>query len=250
MITDRYYALAEAQMPLLYPLSEANIARLAATCDLHAGTRLLDLQCGQGELLIRWARDYGLRGTGVDERAGLLAQAQLHAAEREVWSQVQFVEADAADYIQPFHEYNVIANLSAYGIADDLAQRIALMQPGLREGERGVLLVGESYWRQPPSAAVCEALGVEPDFLPDLGGLLDQVAASGADLLDVMLASVADWDAYHRAQWGAVLAWLDAQPDSADTDLMRQMLQANQRRYLQHERETLGWGVFVIRVAA
>ncbi|MDH7504441.1 MAG: methyltransferase domain-containing protein [Verrucomicrobiota bacterium] len=44
--------------------------------------RLLDLGCGRGELLTRWAAQYGIGGTGVDISAAFLKEARRRARAR------------------------------------------------------------------------------------------------------------------------------------------------------------------------
>lgn len=62
-----YNDVAMSDQPLQVPLNDDALAALARRCGLHSGLRVLDLSCYRGHLLNTWARDYDLRGTGVDD---------------------------------------------------------------------------------------------------------------------------------------------------------------------------------------
>ncbi|MFO8076086.1 MAG: hypothetical protein R6T85_08205, partial [Egibacteraceae bacterium] len=63
--TLRYHELAEAGHRILNPFSEAKLDLLGDVAPPPVGGRHLDLACGKGELLCRWARRFGGHGTGV-----------------------------------------------------------------------------------------------------------------------------------------------------------------------------------------
>ena len=243
--TLRFHELAEARHRILNPLSEAKLDLLGQICAPQAGARHLDLACGKGELLCRWAQRFGTVGVGVDISAVFLAAAAERAVELEVSDSVTFVHADAATYRAEPHACAVLSCLGATWIGGGLAGTLGLMAPALEPG--GVLLVGEAFWEQPPPADVREALAAEGDFA-DLAGTLDRFEAAGCELVEMVLADGDDWDRYVAAQWWTLGDWLCAHPDDPDHDTFAAWLDAARRAYLAYERRYLGWGVFVLRL--
>ncbi len=245
-MTERFFKIAEMNQPFSHPLPPEKLLHLAALCSVNAGTRLLDLACGKGELLAQWARAYDLQGTGVDDDDDLINAAQHRANELEVWSQLQFVASDVLDFPQPFHQYNIVSCLSATWLDTDKATLIALMREALKTTKGGLLLIGETFWQKVPPLEVCEAMGIGRDDLPLLGDLAAQFQSTGVDLLTMLLATTEDRDAFYSQQWHAVHEWVQQHSDHDDVPELRQWVRQNQQHYLQYEREYLGWGVFIL----
>lgn len=245
-MTERFIKIAEMNQHFLHPFSQEKLLRLAAMCEVTAGTRVLDLACGKGEMLVQWARAYDLQGTGVDEDEALIDAAQRRANELEVWSQLQFVESEVLDFPQPFHQYNIVSCLNATWLDADTVSLITLMRESLKTTDGGLLLVGETFWQKLPPTEVCEAMGIAREDVPLLGELSAQFHAADVSLVDMLLATTEDRDAYYSQQWRAAYEWLHGHPNHADVPELHRWLKQNQQNYLQYEREYLGWGVFIL----
>jgi len=50
----------------LDPLTDVQLMELGEVTRIVPGTRVLDLACGKGEMLCRWAQALGCSGVGVD----------------------------------------------------------------------------------------------------------------------------------------------------------------------------------------
>ena len=116
----RFFEIVEAGIRIQNPFSEEKLMLVGEICHklgyLQPGVRLLDLACGQGEMLSRWARLYGITGTGVDISEAFLETARQRAEELGVTSQVEFVKGDAAQYPQDSHAYDVVSCIGATDI--------------------------------------------------------------------------------------------------------------------------------------
>ena len=99
----RYYEIAEGSRRILNPFTEAKLMRLGEICRLGPGMRQLDLACGKGEMLCRWADAFGITGTGVDISPVFLGAARKRSDELGVADRVAFVESDAAAYAPDPH---------------------------------------------------------------------------------------------------------------------------------------------------
>lgn len=80
----RFHEIAERNHVIQNPITVEKLDTIGAACGFQPGMRLLDLGCGRGELLTRWAAQYGIGGTGVDISAVFLKEARRRARERGV----------------------------------------------------------------------------------------------------------------------------------------------------------------------
>jgi SAM-dependent methyltransferase len=241
----RFHEIAETYHRILNPFSEDQLMLLGAICQLDPGKKLLDLACGKAELLCRWAQTYGISGVGVDISAVFLDAAHTRASELEVTGQLTFVQADAGQYPQETHDFDVVCCIGATWIGDGLAGTLALMKPALKPG--GILLVGEPYWIDPPPEAAYKAMGIGEDDYVSLESTLDRFEAAGLQLIEMVLANHDGWDRYEAPQWMAVNDFLRANPNDPDAFALREWIQNNRRAYLKFGRRYLGWGVFVLQ---
>lgn len=245
-MTLQFHEIAESTHTILNPFSEAKLQLLGEICAPPQGARMLDLACGKGELLIRWARDYGVIGVGVDISEVFLAAARQRADELEVIDQVNFVHDDAAQYPQPFHEFDVVSCIGATWIGGGLVGTLELMKTALKPKD-GVMLVGEPYWHITPTHNVAAHLDFEPDTFATLGDTLSRFESVGLELVEMVLADLTDWDRYEAKHWMAVDNYLRENPDYADAGELRAWMQKERRNYLEFGRDYIGWGIFVLR---
>ena len=189
MDIPRIFNITESAHRIHNPITPAKLATLGAALRLEAGTRVLDLGSGSGEMLCIWARAHGVIGTGIDMSQLFTEQAQRRAEELGVAAQVKFIHGDAAGYVSD-EKVGVAACVGATWIAGGVVGTIALLARSLRTG--GIMLIGEPYWRQlPPTEDVARGClaGSIADFL-----LLPELLASfghlGYDVVEMVLAGV------------------------------------------------------------
>jgi SAM-dependent methyltransferase len=237
----RYHWISESTHRILNPLSFERMMLLGEICRLAPPTRMLDLACGKGEMLCQFAAGFGVSGVGVDIYPPVLAAARERAVELGVGERVELVEGDAGQPLD-LGRFGVVACIGATWIGGALAGTLEIMK---RHTEPGAfVLVGDVYWARPPSPELAARYGQE---FADLAGTLDIFEAAGLDLVEMVLATDADWDRYAASQWLNVAEWLDANPDDPDAGAVRAERDESRRRYLAEGRGTLGWGVFVAR---
>ena len=245
-MTLRHHEIAEADHRILNAFSEAKLRLLGEAAEVGAGTQVLDLACGKGELLCRWAAWFGSGGVGVDLSHVFLADATARASELGVSARVTFVQGDAADYVAEPGAFGIASCIGATWIGGGLAGTVDLLRPAIRHDGR--ILIGEPYWLEPPPDEAVAGHGFAPDEFVSLEGTLGRLEASGLQLVEMVLASPDDWDRYEARQWRTVTAWLSANPDDPEHDAMRRFLDDGRRWYLRWGRRYLGWGVFVTRI--
>jgi len=243
MDLPRHFVERERQHRIHNPFDAAKLATLGAALRLPAGATVLDLACGSGEMLCTWARDHGIRGTGVDLSSVFVGSAQRRAGELGVAGAVRFVHGDAAGHVAD-EPVDVASCLGATWIGGGMEGTVALLRRSVRPG--GMLLVGEPYWRCTPDATALASFGVAPGEWSDLPGLVTRFDELGCDLVEMVLADPDTWDRYAAAQWLTIRRFVDAHPDDELTPQFREELATAPLHHVRHQREYLGWGVFVL----
>ncbi len=241
----RIFNVAESAHRIHNPFTPEKLATLGAALRLEAGTRVLDLGSGSGEMLCTWARDYGITGVGIDLSQLFSQQAKRRAEELGVADRVEFIHGDAAGYVAD-EEVGVAACIGATWIGGGVAGTIELLAKSVRP--EGLILVGEPYWlRVPPTedvARACHAASVS-DYL-----VLPELIASFGDLdydvVEMVLADQEGWDRYEAAKWLTMRRWLETNPHDDLANEVRAQLTLEPRRYTAYTREYLGWGVFAL----
>lgn len=244
MDLPRHFVIRESAHRIHDPLIPAKLARLGEAILLQPGQQVLDLACGSGEMLCTWARDYGITGFGVDLSSVFIDRARFRAQELSVAGRVRFEHRDAAGYVAA-EPVNVASCLGATWIGGGFLGTIDLLSRSVRTG--GLILVGEPYWVHVPAtddlARACHAR--DRDEWVTLPELLSLIRAHEMDLVQMLLASPDDWDAYHGLQWLNIRRWLDANPDDELWEQLRTELDRAADDHLV-TREHLGWGVFAL----
>ena len=241
----RHHTIRESSHRIINPLTPEKLHQLGEALFLPAGTRMLDLACGKGEILCTWARDFAVVGTGIDLSTVFLSAANARAAELAVAHRVTFIHADAAGFVS--HEpVDIAACIGATWIGDGVPGTIDLLRKSIKPG--GIMLVGHPYWRQPPpDANAIRACGAEfeSDWL-SLPELIGQMQSVGCDVVEMMLADQDSWDRYVAAQWRNIRMFIDANPNDDLTPMFREELRTSPLEHTKYQREYLGWGIFAL----
>lgn len=241
------HEIAETHHRILNPFTEDKLLLLGEVCHLRPGLTQLDLACGKGEMLCRWAERWGITGVGVDISSVFIPAAQARAQALNVSDKVTFVQADAGQYPQEYHEFDIVSCIGATWIGGGLVGTLELMKKAIK-GRDSLLLVGEPYWIDPPPPEAASALGVGDEDYTSLAGTLERIQSTGLEVIEMVLANPDSWDRYEASQWRTVSDWLRENPEHPLAAELRPWIQQNQRVYVQYGRRYFGWGVFVTRL--
>jgi SAM-dependent methyltransferase len=226
--------IAHGELRLWNPFSETALDELIGLLDLAPGARVLDVACGRAEVLRRVAERWQIEATGYDADPAL-----IESGPPELDLQVRDSPPGGS-----FELVICIASSHALGgFPDALAALHELTEPG------GQVLLGEGYWRQPPSEAYLDALGgASADELTDHPGLMRAAEEAGLTPLYSCVASEADWDRYEWRLFLNAERWAAANADDPGAELLLERARrARERMTMPGGRETLGFALTLLR---
>jgi SAM-dependent methyltransferase len=249
----RKHEIAETYHRILNPLLEEQLRTIGDAAEVGPATRVLDLCCGKGEMICRWAEWYGSLSLGVDLSEVFVAVARKRARELGVDARVEIAQGEAAAFAKHLAErepasFEVVSCLGATWIGGGLAGTLDLMRPLVIPG--GAIIVGEPFLEEPIPAEGLAAFGFAPDDYVSLDRTVDRFAAAGLEVEEMIAAGTLGWERYEAPQWRAIARFLAAHPDDPDRDELRAFLEEGRRNYATWGRRYLGWAVFVARPRA
>jgi SAM-dependent methyltransferase len=233
--------ISERFMELVNPTSLEKVLTIGRVAGLRPGSRVLDLGCGFGEPLVRWAEAFGISAVGIDVREHACARARRKVAEHGLVERIQIACGDAATY--PFEPgaYDVAACLGATFIWSGFGPAIRRMSEAIRPG--GKLIVGEPYWRRgqvPPEFARAEQ-GILTEW-----ELLQSARAAGFDFEYALHSSQDEWDRYEADNWRGLVHWIEESPDHPERQQVIDHLHASQDEYIRYGREHYGFALYLL----
>ena len=236
----RYFVVAEASHELQNPTSPEKLLLLGKRLGLGPDSRVLDIASGRGGPALLLAREYGCTWHGIEVSPDFHAVAVERIAEAGLDDRVTFELGDAAQVTHELESYDVGLCLGASFVYGSLADTVEAIAPAVRPG--GYVVVGEPYWRRLPLPDDDEDRN-EP--WTTLEGTVTVFETSGLPVISVIASSEDDWDRYETLHWQSVEAWLADNADDPDAREIRVRHERYKRNYLRHQRDYLGWAMFV-----
>ena len=246
----RFHEISEKDHRILNPFTEEKLMHLGEICRLQPGMRQLDLACGKGEMLCRWADHFGILGTGVDLSHVFVAAARKRAEELGVVSQVGFIQGDAVSFQAEPGSYDIVSCIGANWIGGGTRGTLELIkQKGLKLSTDSLILMGEIFWREEPSEDALAGMGTQRgEWAVGLEEITEIFEDSGTHLVEMVLATDTDWDRYESKHWWAIERWMRENADDPEFDEVIAFARENRLNYFRYERPLCNWGVFVLRL--
>jgi hypothetical protein len=239
-LADARYAALEFNAPL----SSVHARELVATLQPLTGASIVDLGCGWAEFLLRVVEaEPTAQGVGVDRDAALIARARGTAESRGLGDRVRLECADAAGWSDRADVAIVIGASHAWG-----GTRAALYAVRPLLGARGLLLLGEGIWEQPPPAAALVALDARPDDFTTLDGLVDLCLERGYRTVARSTATLDEWDDFESCYLAGRERWLVRNPDALQAGEVRAGIDAHRNGWLRGYRGILGFAYLTLAV--
>ncbi len=239
-LPTRYHIVAERDHEIQNPTSEEKLLLLGERLRLGPGSRVLDIASGRGGPALVLAKAFGCKVDGIEIAPEFHAAALERAEARDLSHVASFRLGDASRENLPSEEYDAAFCLGASFVYGSLADTVEALAPSVKPG--GHVVVGEPFWRRLPLPGDYEP---QSDTWTTLEGTVTIFETSGLPVVFVIASSEDDWDRYETLHWRAVEEWLAANADDPEADDIRRQNERWKRNYLRHQREYLGWAIFV-----
>ncbi|WP_020579335.1 SAM-dependent methyltransferase [Actinopolymorpha alba] len=224
------------------PLSDARAESIAGTIASGQPARIVDLGCGWGELLLRaLAMAPTATGWGVDSDAETIKRGRANASNRGLADRVTFTVADLSAMPEPADAVICVGADHAFG---DQREAMRSLHSTVRPGGR--LLLGTGFWEHPPTVAQAASVGMAPDSLHDLAGLVDLAIQAGFRPLSVQTASRDEWEQFESGYLADWESWLISYGHTPGADDIRRMADKHRNEWLRGYREVLGFAYLML----
>lgn len=239
----KYFAIGHADHVFCNPMNEAKFDEILGLLTLAPGDRILDVACGKAEFLVRVVEKWGCSGVGVDLSPPFVADARANAASRGVAPLLEFIELEGSKYDAPPGSFRAAVCLGASWIWSGYAGMLDAMSRFASPG--GFVLLGEPFWRRPPSAAYLKAAGLQADSFDTHAGNLRAGEKVGLVPLYSIVSNEDDWDHYEGRQWYATERYAADNPEDPDVPELLATMRRNRDQYLSWGRDELGWAIYL-----
>lgn len=241
----RYFVVAEATHEFQNPTSKEKLLLLGERLGLGSQSRVLDIASGRGGPALILAEAFGCTVHGIEVAPEFHSAAVERAEDAGLAGNVSFELANAATATLVPESYDAALCLGASFVYGSLADTVDTLAPVVRPG--GYVAVGEPYWRRLPLPEDYEG---RHDPWTTFEGTVVVFETSGLPVVSVIASSEDDWDRYETLHWQAVEHWLEANPEDPDAPEIRSRHEQWKWNYLRHQRDYLGWAIFVGRKPA
>ena len=182
---------------LFPPGGEDLYRQVARLTELTPGMEILDVASGKGIPLEFFVREHGVHGTGVEEDAYLIGEAEAHVREERLTGQMSFQKASPGDL--PFRDETFDVVVGEVGLAARVDPKKAIRELArvLRPGGRVVLI--QLVWKAPVDEdrrrTLSDHLGARPLMLVEIRRVL-----MDAGVTDLITEDWTDGDTAFRQQ--------------------------------------------------
>jgi len=94
----KYYDIIHQRHSVMNPVNETKLGRLYDLLELKPNARVIDIGCGKGEMPIRLAEKYDIKGLGIDKSPFCVREAEKRKRQRVPQADLRFLEMDGSQY--------------------------------------------------------------------------------------------------------------------------------------------------------
>ena len=224
------------------PVNEERLFELFDLLRLPVGSRVLDIGCGKGEMLVRLEEKYKIKGIGVDKSPYCVREALRLKGLRTPGADIEFLEMDGKDY-RPEEEADLAMCIGASWIFDGYKNTLKALSSMTRPG--GWVMVGEPFWRKSPPAVYLRRAKLKRSLFGTHYGNVKMCETVGLAPVYALVSSMADWDKYEGLHWYAAQEYAVTHHQDPDLKEILKRDAKDREHYLKHERDILGWAVYL-----
>lgn len=234
--------ISHKYLEILNPSSTEKILAVGDVLNLDSNSCVIDFGCGKGELLALWTERFGISGTGVDLSKPFCEKARNKIKERKLDDRIMIVLANGREYTTD-EIFDAGLCIGATFIWGGFRETVQALKKFVKPA--GKLAIGEPYWLKSNVPQEYLDGSAPPGTLYEYE-ILQIVNDEGYDIEYMVRASLDDWDRYNAGNWHGMVQWINDNPDHPERLDVLERLRKNQDDYLRHEREYLGWAIYVL----
>jgi len=242
----RWTTLAHGDRSLLGPLSPDSVAAMLGAIS-RPPSRILDVGCGRGTMLVGAMVRFGASGVGVEPNPHFAAAAQSLAEAGGVAGALTL-------HAEPYAAERLGRERFGLGMCMGATHAFGGYAPALtalreRITPDGYALIGEGFWRQSPDPEYLAVLGSTEDEMSSEPATRAAAEAAGWRVVRAHESTLAEWDGYEDAYAGAMAEWLGSHAGDPDLAAFRARLERWREGYLRWGRDTLGFVTYLLERA-
>jgi SAM-dependent methyltransferase len=242
----KYYDIVHQRHSVMNPVDETKLERMYDLLELKPNASVIDIGCGKGEMLIRLAERYAIKGLGIDKSPYCARDSEERKRQRVPKADLKFLEMDGAQYKPEREESSdltmCIGATWIYGGYKNTVRALGEMTKS-----SGFVMVGEPFWRADPPQEYLQSEGLSSHSFDTHHGNVTTGESEGFRPIFTLVSSQEDWDRSEGLHWSATAEYAIANPE--DTDLKELMARDSKEResYLRWGRDALGWAIYLFR---
>lgn len=242
----KFYDIIHRHHTVMNPVNETRLDHLFDLMQLRRDDRVVDIGSGKGEMLIRLAEKYHVKGVGVDKSPYSIREATAHKRQRVPRADLKFLEMDGAYYKPETDASSKLAMcIGATWIYGGYGKTVNALAKMIRPS--GFVMVGEPFWRRNPPQEYLEQAGFSADSFDTHEGNVATGESEGLRIVYTLVSSEADWDMYESLHWFAAAEYAITNPRDPDLEELTSRVSKDRESYLRWGRETLGWAIYLFR---
>lgn len=241
----KFYSIRAALHVYCNPVNTERFERFLALVRLKQDDSVLDIACGKAEFLVRLAELYNITGVGVDISPYFIQTAQAKAKTRVPNARLTFINIDAKNY-KPPAPFDLTSCMGATWIWNGYKGTLEALKNMTKPG--GTVIVGEPYWLKPPEPEHLKADDMKrEDFAESHYDNIKTGEALGLNCIYTIVSSKQDFDNYETPCWWAIADYAKANPTDPDLPEILTRMNGEKHIYLQWQRDTMGWALYVFK---
>lgn len=241
----KFSDIIEESLAFNNPISPEKLDEMIAMIPLDKRSRMIDIGAGTCDTAIRFIERYGCSVQAVELSDHAIQVAKRRMKGKMNVDQISFINNDINKVELPADSFDSGVCIGSTHAIGDLKSTLRALQKWVKPD--GYILIGEGYWKQPPSTEYLKALGGTEDELQTHYENLETGESLGYTSLCARTASEGDWDRFEWSYAKTIEDYCFEHRDDPDCSEFLKKIRDWKRTYNQWGRDTLGFGLYLFR---
>ncbi len=229
------------------PLSTNKAAQIINALNLKPTYKVVDLGCGNGEFLSRIQKNSNADCLGIDIDSSSIALAELKVPQHDLARKLRFLIADIRETQLKENSFELavcIGSTHAFGDGE-AAYPNALKQMNELVKPKGLILIGEGYWKRSPEQEYLDFLGNPAGIYNSHEQNIQQAESLGLIPMYVATSNQDEWDHFEWSFRMKAEQQVIAEPDNQTAQKKLKRIRKWNQYYRKFGRTTMGFGFYL-----